>query len=304
MKNNKTDNFNLYDNRSIDSSRTTDSVSNSYSIDINPLKNDIDIEIEKRNDFDYLYEDSLLKKSQMNHNKITLDNKEEKPLKNTNAHFFEFKKKLSVILCTIYLVLFLIYLPKHLVPVGERQNLHILLEKNITNDMHILINDFNFFFSTNKSTSYNQNYEPSGYLLEKKTDTIYIIKWLIGFIYFIVKNIGLIYSSNNEENKNSNHIFKNKIDMLQKLSCLIFPLYLYYYDIHKNTFFISEIKKDYINSKIIYYYIKILRNNSMIDHVEGIIPTLFYFILISVYDGMEKTIFSYFRIKSKNAKKN
>ena len=42
----------------------------------------------------------------------------------------------------------------------------------------------------------------------------------------------------------------------------------------------------------------------MIDHVEAIIPTLFYFILTIVYDGIDKTITSYFRINGKNAKKN
>ena len=41
---------------------------------------------------------------------------------------------------------------------------------------------------------------------------------------------------------------------------------------------------------------------SMHDYVEGIIPTLFYFLMSIVYRGMEENVAGYFRYKKKMRK--
>ena len=309
MKFNKTDstysNSNTYSNKeknlniSIDSSRTTDTISNSYNSDIIPLKNDIEIDIDKRNDIYYnsiLYDDNILN---LNDNKIDINDKVDNNKKN-KTNYFKFKMQISIILCTIYLFLFLISMPKRLIKTNTVvKDLNSLLKDNETEKIHILLNDLQFSFIKNETKKSN-NDEFSGYLLEYNYNKKYITRWIIGFIYFAVRNFCFVFSDYQKINKN--YMFKNKVDFLQKLSCLLFPLYLFYYDIMNDTNSFISIKNEKINNKMIYYYVMTDKQRSWSDYVEGIVPTLSYFLISLIYDGMEQSIGTYLSGKRKISK--
>ena len=281
----------------LDSSRTTDSISNIYNPD--EISNKEIGEISK-------YNQSKNRYNIKNEEIINLKN----DLKQKKNKFFNinFKKYLSFSLGTIYFLLFLISVPKTPIKISEEKNIQNLIKNNSNTNINILINHFNFFsFSQNKEQNdvssdnrgitdinsnnkiNNQEYqqETSGFLLEFKSNKMFIFRWLIGFFYFVIKCICFIYS-NNEDNDNL-LLDKNKISLIQKVSMLLFPLSLFYYDLQNNIIY-SEIKTEYINKKIIKFYIMNTKRFSMIDYVEGLIPTLFYFLISIDYNHFEKII--------------
>ena len=79
----------------------------------------------------------------------------------------------------------------------------------------------------------------------------------------------------------------------------MFPLWVFYYDIRNNTFAYTKIKTEIINGKNVSYFVMIEKNLSMIDYVEGIIPTSFYFLISIINKEMKKTIESYLGKKNK-----
>lgn len=289
-------------NNSIDSSRTSDTISTLYNSDIIPLKNDLDLNLEKRKDIYYdsiLYDDNILN---LNDNKIDVSDKIEDNNTNNKSQYFKFKMQISIILCSIYLFLFLISIPKHLIKTNQIKNINLLLTTNKTEKIHILINNLRFSFVKNETNNTNKNdtNEFSGYLLEYNINKVYITRWLIGFIYFSIRNFCFVFSD--YQKKNNNFMFKNKIDFLQKLSCLLFPLWLFYYDIKNNTHSFVNIKNENINDKLIYYYVLTDKHSSWNDYVEGIIPTLSYFLISIIYNGIEQSIGTYLNGKRKISK--
>ena len=59
---------------------------------------------------------------------------------------------------------------------------------------------------------------------------------------------------------------------------LFFPLTLFYYDL-KNNISYSEIKVENINNQIITFYAMTIKRFSLVDYIEGLIPTFFPFCL-------------------------
>ena len=307
MKNKKTDYtyLNSYSNKdknlniSIDSSRTADTMANSYNSDINiPLKNDIEIDIEKRNDNDVyynsiLYDDNILN---FNENRIDSNNKVDNS-KNSKSQYFKFKMHISLILCTIYLFLFLISMPKRLTKTNHIvTNLDLLLNENKTETIHILINDFKFSLTQNQNKNEtNKNNDNTnkvwGYLLEYNYNKKYIKRWIIGFIYFAIRNLCFVFCD--YQKINTNYMFKNKIDLINKLACLLFPLYLFYYDKITNTTSFVNLNNEKIKNNFIYYYIQIDRRSSWSEYIDGILPTISYFLISIIYNGIEQSIGAY-----------
>jgi len=218
--------------------------------------------------------------------RILLDNLKDKKTKN-NHDIFTFKKYLSMILCIIYCILFLINNPKIPVKIGEEQNIETLIKNNTNKKINILINQLFFCNET------ENNRGIKGFLLEFSINKIYLVRWLIGFSYFIVKCICFIYSNNG--NNNNYLLDKTKVNIIQKISMLFFPLCLFYYDL-KNNISYSEIKVEKINNKEISFFVMTKKNFSMIDYIEGLIPTLFYFLISIDYDIFLRNI-NIFNIK-------
>ena len=286
MKNNKTNYFSYQDNN-LGKNKT---ISN---VEIISFKNDIAIDIEPKRNLD---------KNIKNYNEYTPKSYNDDNSIVDKSQFFLFKLRISIVLCTIYLVLFLINIPKCPIKTGEEKNINFFINTNKTQNLHILINNHRFSFYKNKSNNdiKNTNNELYGYLLEFKIDKRYIIRWIIGFLYFVVRNICFVYSDT--EKKNKNYIFWRNTDTINKFSCLIFPLFLFYYDIKNNNFSFINIKVEYIMNKEIYYYIMTNKHSSMNDYIEGIIPTLFYFLISIIYNGMELSLGKMLGMKSKITK--
>ena len=300
-------------NFSLDSSRTADSVSNLYNSDTTPLKAEMDIDEIKNLEItsSLNYEDNIVD-VKINGQKNQIDDE-----KKTNKHqYFMFKMQISIIFSGIYLLLFLLSLPKTAVKVGDEKNLKILIKTNNTQNIKILINNFQFFFNDENENKNqfdnnsninetkelnkkkNNNHEFSGYILNFKVDGKHVIRWIIGFICFIIRCACFTFS---EEEIKVKFLNKNRISFIQKLSCLVFPLWVFYYDINNNESY-TKIKDEFINNKSITYYIMTKKQFSMHDYVEGIIPTLFYFLMSIVYRGMEEYFAGYFRYKKKMRK--
>jgi hypothetical protein len=300
-------------NFSLDSSRTADSVSNLYNSDTTPLKAEMDIDEIKNLEItsSLNYEDNIVD-VKINGQKNQIDDE-----KKTNKHqYFMFKMQISIIFSGIYLLLFLLSLPKTAVKVGDEKNLKILIKTNDTQNINILINNFQFFFNDENENKNqfdnnsninetkelykkkNNNHEFSGYILNFKVDNKKVIRWIIGFICFIIRCACFTFS---EEEIKVKFLNKNRISFIQKLSCLVFPLWVFYYDINNNESY-TKIKDEFINNKSITYYIMTKKQFSMHDYVEGIIPTLFYFLMSIVYRGMEEYFAGYFRYKKKMRK--
>ena len=300
-------------NFSLDSSRTADSVSNLYNSDTTPLKAEMDIDEIKNLEItsSLNYEDNIVD-VKINGQKNQIDDE-----KKTNKHqYFMFKMQISIIFSGIYLLLFLLSLPKTAVKVGDEKNLKLLIKTNNTQNIKILINNFQFFFDDeNENKNHfdnnsningteklnkkkNNNYEFSGYILNFKVDNRHVMRWIIGFICFIIRCACFTFS---EEEIKVKFLNKNRISFIQKLSCLVFPLWVFYYDINNNESY-TKIKDEFINNKSITYYIMTKKQFSMHDYVEGIIPTLFYFLMSIVYRGMEEYFAGYFRYKKKMRK--
>jgi hypothetical protein len=300
-------------NFSLDSSRTADSVSNLYNSDTTPLKAEMDIDEIKNLEItsSLNYEDNIVD-VKINGQKNQVDDEK----KNNKHQYFMFKMQISIIFSGIYLLLFLLSLPKTAVKVGDEKNLKLLIKTNNTQNINILINNFQFFFDDeNENKNHfdnnsningteklnkkkNNNYEFSGYILNFKVDNRHVMRWIIGFICFIIRCACFTFS---EEDIKVKFLNKNRISFIQKLSCLVFPLWVFYYDINNNETY-TKIKDEFINNKEISYYIMTKKQYSMHDYVEGIIPTLFYFLMSIVYRGMEEYFAGYFRYKKKMRK--
>ena len=277
-------------NYSLDSSRTAESVSELYTSDMTPLKEKI--EKEEKTNLEY----SSFNKENESFN-IKIDNPDYNipKQKNENNHYFLFKLQISIALSVIYFLLFIVNMPKTPVIIGEGKNIKCLIKNNTSENIKILLDDFNFYNELNSIDRDNvenedvdkikngTNYELSGYLLELKTDKKFIIRWIIGYIYFLVRIICFLF----DEDINNMFFDKNKISFIQKLSCLLFPLWIFYYDIRNNIEY-TKIKTEFVNNKTISYYILTTKIFSMIDYVEGIIPTLFYFLISIINSGMEQ----------------
>ena len=263
-------------NNQLDSSRTTDSVSNLYNQDENQPN-------EEKETLDFSSFNTNYEKKHL------IDNLKE----NNSSNNIYFKKYLSIFLCIIYCLLFLINNPKIPVKIGEERNIEDLIKNNQNNKINILINQIVFCNESGNSRT------SSGFLLEFKINKIYLFRWLIGFSYFFIKCICFIYSNN--ENNSNILLDKHRINLLQKFSMLFFPLCLFYYD-YKNNISYSKLKIEKINDKEISFYLMTKKSFSTIDYIEGLIPTLFYFLISIDYDNLNKSI-NTFKIKTNKEKK-
>jgi hypothetical protein len=304
-------------NFSLDSSRTADSISELYPLDTVPLKTELEIEQKKNIEYPSSnFDDNSfnIKIEQKTDNYSSDENK----IKGQNQFFF-FKLQISIALSLIYFSLFLISIPKRPMINGEDKNIKLLINNNNNKNINILLNNFKFFYEDKNETNNNLNKNMdkennldnmsldnkrienyfSGFLLEFKNDRIYIIRWLIGFLFFIIRCACFIFSDFEFSNK---YLDKKKISLIQKFSCLFFPLWVFFYDINKCNIAYTKIKTEYINNKIIGFYVEIKKNVSMIDYVEGIIPTSFYFLISIINSGMEQKIKSYLGNKKKITK--
>ena len=305
-------------NFSLDSSRTVDSISELYNSDSIPLKTEIELEQNTNTQNIFPSNDDNSFNIKINQTENT---KKENNLKE-NKKFFIFKLEISIALGIIYLILFLISMPRRPVKISEEKNLKLLINNNTSENINILLNNFKFYYGDKSEKDFNINsndnkendldcqnkddinnkkdknddYEFSGYLLEYQIDKTFIIRWLIGFLYFSVRCACFIYSHIDINIKFFN---KYKVSSIQKVSCLLFPLWVFYYDIRNNTFAYTKIKTEIINGKNVSYFVMIEKNLSMIDYVEGIIPTSFYFLISIINKEMKKTIESYLGKKNK-----
>ena len=280
----------------LDSSRTTDSISN-----LNNKEEIIKNEEKEISDF------SNTKNNETDNNEETLNLlKNLKVEKISNSiNLINFKKILSLVLCAIYLTLFLTNIPKIPVKIGDEQKIDVLIKNSTNKNINILINNLNFL--CNKNRAYNneglqqnneiKNCETTGYLFEFSNNKIFIFRWIIGFSYFVVKCIIFIYSKNKTDNINS-LIDERKISYVQKISMLIFPLSLFYFDLQNNIYF-TEITQEHIYNKSISFFIKKEKRFSTIDYIEGLIPTIFSFLISIDYRNLENIINNIFIKKKK-----
>lgn len=299
-------------NFSIDSSRTTSSISKIDNSDTVPLKTEIDYE-EHNTFLDNNDAFNIKINQQIN------EDDDNNGIKN-NKKYFKFKLQLSLAFCIIYFLLFLISIPKRPIKKGDEKNLIDLIKDNNNDNIYILLNDFNFHYDNNNNKIENseknkennktsnlindenndnrKSYELSGYLLDMKIDKIFILRWLIGFLYFIVRCICFIYSS---KTNTTYFLHKIKYSSINDISCLIFPLSTFFYDLKNNITYIN-IKNELFENKHIFYYIITEKHFTMIDYVEGMIPTICLFLLSLIYNGIEQSIGTYFRNRKKISK--
>ena len=257
----------------IDTSRTADSLSHIYQDETLPKEDNENNEIILINNKDDDEYRELITK--LNNRKIQI-----------YYDTFSFKKRLSIALCSIYYILFLMTIPKNAEKIGEEQNINILTQINGTKKIDILINSINFIVSGDKYL------ESSGFLLEFRTNKIYIFRWSIGFFYFIIKCICFVYSKNDNDNNSNNILDKKRINIIRKISMIFFPLSLFYYDF-KNNISYTEIKVEKIGDKIISYYVMTIKRFTAIDYIEGLILTFLHFLISIDYDNLQKNINAY-----------
>ena len=252
----------------LDSSRTTDSISNIYT---NEEKSKYDEKI--ISNFSSLnHKNKEINDNEDNISKRLLDEKTQ----NSNG-IISFKKGLSFTLSSIYLILFLTNIPKIPVKIGEEGKIEFLLQNSKNEHINILINNFSFFCT--KSVLTNNNCEIKGNLLEFKNNNIFILRWFIGFFYFIL-------------------IVKNIMILIQKISMLFFPLFLFYFDLH-NKISYTEILNEQINNKSVSFIMMKEKKFSNIDYIEGLIPSLFSFLISIDYTYLENFINNLFIKKKK-----
>ena len=268
--------------------------------DTSPSKdknNSYQIETSKTADsFSHIYQEEIFQKDDIENNELVFINNKydenEEFLNKLNDKkiqiyydTFSLKKRLSIILCSIYYILFLITIPKVAERIGEEQSIDVLIKNNNNKKINILIKSFNFLGSSDKYL------ESCGFLLEFRTNKMYIFRWSIGFFYFIIKCICFIYSNN--DNNNSNYLLNiNRINITKKISMILFPLSLFYFDL-KNNITYTEIKSENIDDIIISYYVMTIKHLKPIDYIEGLIPTFFNFLISINYDNLQKNIVTF-----------
>ena len=283
MQNDKTSSYQL------DSSRTTDSISN---ISTKEEKSKYDEKLIS-NFSSFRQKNKVSDGDSIKFSKKLINEKSQE-----SNNIINFKKYLSLFLSLIYLILFLMNVPKIPVKIGEEENIDFLLQKSKNEHLNILINNFNLF--CNKSIVTNNNCEIKGFLLEFINNKIFILRWSIGFFYFVLKCIFFIYS-NNKINNNEKLFIENIKIWTQKISMLIFPLVLFYFDLQNKISYI-EIKSEQINTKSVTFIMMKEKQFSMIDYIEGLIPTLFTFLISLDYTHLE-AIINYFLINKEKVNK-
>jgi hypothetical protein len=85
------------------------------------------------------------------------------------------------------------------------------------------------------------------------------------------------------------------------LSLLIFPLILFYFDLKNNISYI-EIYLKHIEDKTVSFYVMKKIRFSFIDYVEGLIPTIFTFLINIDYNNLQRIINTYIYKKEKEKK--
>lgn len=277
----------ILDKTQTDSSKAKDSFSNIYNQDeISKIKEKGVSEMSPRK----------TKENNNNEEMLNLVKNLKKNKNEINISMITFKKRLSLALCGIYLFLFLISIPKIPIKIGEEQKIDLLINNNNNTHINILINELPSLFDENKTNDNNSPYETKGYLIEFINNKTFVIRWTIGFIYFILKCFYFIYSNNNNALMD-----EKKIGYASKISLLIFPLIMFYYDL-KNNLSYTEIYLKHMDDKTVSFYIMKEKRFSFIDYVEGLIPTIFTFLINIDYNNLQRIMNTYIYKKEKQKK--
>ena len=277
----------ILDKTQTDSSKARDSFSNIYNQDeVSKIKEKGVSEISPRK----------TKENNNNEEMLNLVKNLKKNKNEINISMITFKKRLSLALCGIYLFLFLISIPKIPIKIGEEQKIDLLINNNNNTHINILINELPPLFDENKTNDNNSPYETRGFLIEFINNKTFVIRWTIGFIYFILKCFYFIYSNNNNA-----LLDEKKIGYASKISLLIFPLIMFYYDLKNNLSF-TEIYLKHMDDKTVSFYIMKEKRFSFIDYVEGLIPTIFTFLINIDYNNLQRIINTYIYKKEKQKK--
>ena len=277
----------ILDKTQTDSSKAKDSFSNIYNKDeISKIKEKGVSEISPRK----------TKENNNNEEMLNLVKNLKKNKNEINISMITFKKRLSLALCGIYLFLFLISIPKIPIKIGEEQKIDLLINNNNNTHINILINELPSLFDENKTNDNNSPYETRGFLIEFINNKTFVIRWIIGFIYFVLKCFYFIYSNNNNA-----LLDEKKIGYASKISLLIFPLIMFYYDLKNNLSF-TEIYLKHMDDKTVSFYIMKEKRFSFIDYVEGLIPTIFTFLINIDYNNLQRIINTYIYKKEKKKK--
>ena len=277
----------ILDKTQTDSSKAKDSFSNIYNQDeISKIKEKGVSEMSPRK----------TKENNNNEEMLNLVKNLKKNKNEINISMITFKKRLSLALCGIYLFLFLISIPKIPIKIGEEQKIDLLINNNNNTHINILINELPPLFDENKTNDNNSPYETRGFLIEFINNKTFVIRWIIGFIYFILKCFYFIYSNNNNALMD-----EKKIGYASKISLLIFPLIMFYYDLKNNLSF-TEIYLKHMDDKTVSFYIMKEKRFSFIDYVEGLIPTIFTFLINIDYNNLQRIMNTYIYKKEKQKK--
>ena len=277
----------ILDKTQTDSSKAKDSFSNIYNQDeISKIKEKGVSEMSPRK----------TKENNNNEEMLNLVKNLKKNKNEINISMITFKKRLSLALCGIYLFLFLISIPKIPIKIGEEQKIDLLINNNNNTHINILINELPSLFDENKTNDNNSPYETRGFLIEFINNKTFVIRWTIGFIYFVLKCFYFIYSNNNNA-----LLDEKKIGYASKISLLIFPLIMFYYDLKNNLSF-TEIYLKHMDDKTVSFYIMKEKRFSFIDYVEGLIPTIFTFLINIDYNNLQRIINTYIYKKEKQKK--
>ena len=277
----------ILDKTQTDSSKARDSFSNIYNQDeVSKIKEKGVSEISPRK----------TKENNNNEEMLNLVKNLKKNKNEINISMITFKKRLSLALCGIYLFLFLLSIPKIPIKIGEEQKIDLLINNNNNTHINILINELPPLFDENKTNDNNSPYETRGFLIEFINNKTFVIRWTIGFIYFILKCFYFIYSNNNNA-----LLDEKKIGYASKISLLIFPLIMFYYDLKNNLSF-TEIYLKHMDDKTVSFYIMKEKRFSFIDYVEGLIPTIFTFLINIDYNNLQRIINTYIYKKEKQKK--
>ena len=277
----------ILDKTQTDSSKARDSFSNIYNQDeVSKIKEKGFSEISPRK----------TKENNNNEEMLNLVKNLKKNKNEINISMITFKKRLSLALCGIYLFLFLLSIPKIPIKIGEEQKIDLLINNNNNTHINILINELPSLFDENKTNDNNSPYETRGFLIEFINNKTFVIRWIIGFIYFVLKCFYFIYSNNNNALMD-----EKKIGYASKISLLIFPLIMFYYDLKNNLSF-TEIYLKHMDDKTVSFYIMKEKRFSFIDYVEGLIPTIFTFLINIDYNNLQRIMNTYIYKKEKQKK--